>query len=335
MTERRLRDLLDRMAEVRLAVFGDACLDAYWQISMQRAVLSRETPHYNRPVVGERYSAGALANVAANLRSLGAARVSMFTVLGTDWRGDLLFRVLESLGIDLSPVKRERNRITPAYIKPMLEGYQSEEEGSRIDFVNSCQPSQSTLESMLAELGNKIASFDGVLLGDQVEGGVFTDELITGFTALAEGNANTWITADSRERIAKFRSMVWKPNEMEAAKALALEDEQEPEVLARLLLCSPSRMVYLTCGDSGCYLASDEKVCHYPAYPVSGNIDIVGAGDSFHAAMAAALAAGGSPGEACILGNLAASTTVRKVGTTGMATREEIFGVWKEHKALP
>jgi bifunctional ADP-heptose synthase (sugar kinase/adenylyltransferase) len=49
--------------------------------------------------------------------------------------------------------------------------------------------------------------------------------------------------------------------------------------------------------------------------------------------MAVSLAAGADPKEAAIMGNLAASVTIKKIGTTGTASPEEILKVYKDHKA--
>jgi bifunctional ADP-heptose synthase (sugar kinase/adenylyltransferase) len=60
-------------------------------------------------------------------------------------------------------------------------------------------------------------------------------------------------------------------------------------------------------------------------------VDFVGAGDTFHAAIAACLTAGGRAEEAAFLGNLAASVTVAKIGTTGTATPEEILDRYRQY----
>ena len=54
--------------------------------------------------------------------------------------------------------------------------------------------------------------------------------------------------------------------------------------------------------------------------PVRGEIDIVGAGDSVTANLAAALAAGASLAEALELANAAASIVIHQLGTTGTAS---------------
>ena len=83
----RLEEILSRLADVSIAVVGDGCLDVYWEADMTRSQLSRETPHFPLPVVKERTSLGAAANVAANLAALGLKRVGFLTVIGDDWRG--------------------------------------------------------------------------------------------------------------------------------------------------------------------------------------------------------------------------------------------------------
>ena len=62
------------------------------------------------------------------------------------------------------------------------------------------------------------------------------------------------------------------------------------------------------------------------ALPVSGEIDIVGAGDAVMANITTALAAQADLGEALELANAAASVVVHKLGTTGTASISEING---------
>jgi len=62
-----------------------------------------------------------------------------------------------------------------------------------------------------------------------------------------------------------------------------------------------------------------------PAVPVTGEIDIVGAGDSTMAGIVSGLCCGATPAEAALLGNLVASVTIRCLGTTGTASQEEVL----------
>ena len=66
------------------------------------------------------------------------------------------------------------------------------------------------------------------------------------------------------------------------------------------------------------------------AYPVSGPIDPVGAGDSTSAGIACAAAAGLDAAAAAAFGCLVASITVQQLGTTGTASPGQVRERWRE-----
>lgn len=84
------------------------------------------------------------------------------------------------------------------------------------------------------------------------------------------------------------------------------------------------RPVFITLGADGILACTPSEFAHEPAVPVSGPIDIVGAGDSASAGIVCALIAGATNAEAAVLGNLCAGVTIRKLGTTGTASPEEV-----------
>ena len=73
----------------------------------------------------------------------------------------------------------------------------------------------------------------------------------------------------------------------------------------------------------GCVLFDGEPIL-CPAYPVQPPIDIVGAGDTFLAALGTSIAGGASMETAARVASLASSVTVRKIGVTGTASRDEL-----------
>ncbi|MBQ3591052.1 MAG: hypothetical protein II979_03855, partial [Clostridia bacterium] len=74
--------------------------------------------------------------------------------------------------------------------------------------------------------------------------------------------------------------------------------------------------------------ADGETCIGTPAVPSEGPLDICGAGDTSLSAFACLLAAGASPGEAAEAASVASAVTIRKIGTTGTATREEILQLY-------
>jgi bifunctional ADP-heptose synthase (sugar kinase/adenylyltransferase) len=85
------------------------------------------------------------------------------------------------------------------------------------------------------------------------------------------------------------------------------------------------RDVFVTLAEEGLMGASQGgEAVHFPALPVRGEIDIVGAGDSVTANLTTALAAGAALDEALELAGAASSVVIHQLGTTGTATIRQI-----------
>ena len=146
MSPERLEALLARLERVRAVAIGDVCLDVYWIADMRRATLSRETPHYNLPVVEERYSLGGAGNVMNNMRALGA-NVLPVTLLGRDWRGGIVRECMAACALPTDALVTAEERVTPAYVKPYRCGHGDVRyEDPRIDFENAEPPARAAEE---------------------------------------------------------------------------------------------------------------------------------------------------------------------------------------------
>ncbi|MFQ5435407.1 MAG: PfkB family carbohydrate kinase, partial [Anaerolineae bacterium] len=157
--------------------------------------------------------------------------------------------------------------------------------------------------------------------------GLITNAVRAEISALARLRPGKPFLADSRARIGLFREVMLKPNRDEAAQAISGAETASPaDVTACGLELSRrvGRPVFVTLGAKGILVCEGGKMQRLPAAPVAGPIDPVGAGDSATAGIIAALCAGAAPEEAALVGNLAASITIRQLGTTGTATRREI-----------
>lgn len=332
LSEDRLRAILRGCADLRIGVIGDLALDAYWYADMTRAQLSRETPHFPRPVVREQFSAGAGANVANNLAALGVGTVRVFSVLGDDWRGNMLSSVLASVGIDTTQLIVAQQRNTAAYIKPIVMGYDSQQEDARLDFENDAPLTADQEDALIEALRRALPHLDGLLIADQLAvNGIVTDRVRDALNNLAAQHASTPFVVDSRERIGLFRSMILKPNKMEALRAVA--SQRDPQLVQRedlirvgdTLSAQSGRPTFITLGEDGVLVCADGAHRYVPVAPVRPPLDLVGAGDAFIAAMAAALALGATPWEAGTVATLAAAVVVEKLNQTGTASPDEIL----------
>lgn len=313
----RLDALLAAAATLRIGVLGDFALDAYWTVDMRQSELSRETPLPNRPVVEESLGPGGAAHVARSIRRLGP-EVSAHTVIGKDWRGDLLAEQLTRAGIADRGVVRSAGFNTVLFAKVVLTAENRRQEDARLDFVNQQPPPPAEQRAMLDELAAALGTLDALVVSDYQQCGVVTPGVSTWLREVRAQNPTLLVLADSRERIGDYADTVCTPNRQELAAYL--EDPADDCVDALLKTLSAQRTTdipwFVTLDVHGCAVVTSDAVDVIPTVRIDGG-DPVGAGDAFLAGLATALAAGAAPREAACFANLAAAATVTQVGTTG------------------
>jgi len=326
----RLKDLLARFAEVRLAVLGDYFLDEYLVVDPALGEISIETGLPAHQVVAVRRSPGAAGTVCSNLIALGV-KTQAIGIVGEDGNGFELVRGLWSRRIVTELMLEAPDRFTPTYTKPMRrQADGTEVEMERIDIKNRTVTPAHLQDRIIENLWAVVESVDGIVIGDQVEEeecGVVTAAVREELAQLSRRYPQKVFFADSRCRIGKFCDVMIKPNEREAAAALGQASMPEEEMLSGLFRIA-RKPVFLTCGERGIYGFDGRRSFHRPAVPVAGPMDIVGAGDSASAGIASALCAGATLEEAAEMGALVASVTIRKLGTTGTASPDEVIEAW-------
>jgi bifunctional ADP-heptose synthase (sugar kinase/adenylyltransferase) len=361
LTDTRVEEILARIPALTVGVVGDLFLDRYLDIDGSLTEPSIETELDAYQVARVRSYPGAAGTVINNLVALGVKRVCAVSVIGDDGEGYELRQALAALRVvDSARVFSAPDRRTPTYTKPMLhETGQPPRELNRLDIKNRTAlpgPLQDLVMEALAEIWPRV---DALLVLDQVsedECGVITKAVRNFLAELGESNPNKFILADSREWIGFFRSVSIKPNEGELQEALAGWGKKNPliekdawqawrGILAGLHLREMQshikahaerikRPVFVTFGAAGIILSAPgdaiPQAVHIPAFPVSGPIDPVGAGDSTSAAIACAVASGATLEEAAAFGNLVASITIQQIGTTGTASPEQVRQRWRE-----
>ena len=153
------------------------------------------------------------------------------------------------------------------------------------------------------------------------------------------------VFADSRTRIGKYRNVIIKPNRFEAKRAVQPEWNgqevgiEEARQAAVALSERTQRTVYITLGGNGILVYRDGEFTHIPGISINDEIDPVGAGDSVSAGLVTTLCSlrasqAGVSVEAAYIGNLVASITVTKIGTTGTASPAEILQRHRDHQNL-
>jgi rfaE bifunctional protein kinase chain/domain len=330
LTRSRLEEVLARIPALTVGVVGDLFLDRYLDLDAALTEPSIETGLDAYQVVHVRSQPGAAGTVINNLMALGVGAVLPVAVVGDDGEGYELFAALHALGrVRTEGVLRDPRRRTPTYTKPMLcEAGKPARELNRLDIKNRTPLASDVERALLDALDAIWPRVDALVVLDQVsepDCGVVTARVRERLAELGQANPQRLILADSRERIGLFRGVALKPNRQECLKAVG---EALPlEVAVGRLAERCGRAVLCTVGEHGILLAdarSPGEPVLVPAYPVTGPIDVVGAGDSTSAGIVCAVAAGASLAEAAAFGNLVASITIQQLGTTGTATPEQV-----------
>lgn len=329
---RWLEEVLNRLPQLRIAVFGDFCLDGYWPLDMEKEELSIETGLPVRRVLSQRYSLGGGGNVVANLVDLGAGRVQAIGIVGADVFGRELLRLLSCCGADV-----EHGMITDAAWQTMVyaKPFAGNVEQSRFDFGAFNSPSEKTSSAVLAALRSAAADNDVIILNQQIPGGVSPPSVIEKINDLIAANRNTRFLVDSRHRPELYRGAVLKLNAREAMRYLGIDGDdsisgKRAQELARRISRKSGKPAFLTRGENGIVFADGENAGQIPGIQILTATDPVGAGDTVVAAIAAALGVGETPEMAARLANIAAVVTVQKLQVTGTATPAEILAAGAE-----
>ena len=88
--------------------------------------------------------------------------------------------------------------------------------------------------------------------------------------------------------------------------------------------------LFITRGSRGSLTIDENGISEIPGLMILSKVDTVGAGDSYLAGAASALAAGYSMEIAATIGTYVAGVTVQKLFQTGTATPEEILGIGED-----
>jgi rfaE bifunctional protein kinase chain/domain len=334
MKEHRISEILARIKNVKIAVYGDFCIDAYWQLDPRGSEVSLETGLQAQAVARHYYSLGGASNVVANLAALEPASIQVIGVVGDDIFARELVRQLTGLGVDTTCLIVQRDNFdTVAFGKPYLEG----KELPRMDFGFFNKRTEATDEVLLNGIKNALQTADALIFNQQVPGSITNESFIDSANELFGKFRDKIVLLDSRHYGGKFRDIYRKTNDLEAAQLNNVEVKLDDVLTladvkkyAENLYRQFNKPVFLTRGSRGIITVDTDGYHEVPGIQLLKKLDIVGAGDTVTSALALCLGAGVSPAEAAEFANIAAAVTVQKLFQTGTASGPEILEIGKD-----
>ncbi len=334
MKEQRIKEILTQIKKVKIAVYGDFCIDAYWLLDPRGSEVSLETGLQAQAVGKHYYSLGGASNVVANIAALEPAAIQVIGAVGDDIFGRELKRQFQDMKVDTEfLVVQKENFDTVTFGKPYLE----DKELPRIDFGFFNKRTEETDHRLLDGITRALKNADALIVNQQVPGSITNESFIDHANALFEKYSDKIVLLDSRHFGHKFKNIYRKTNDLEAAQ-LNNVDVKLSDVLtlsdvnkyARNLYKQFNKPVFLTRGPRGIITVDSEGLHEVPGIQLLKKLDIVGAGDTVTSALALCLGAGVGPAESSEFANLAAAVTVQKLYQTGTANGSEMREIGKD-----
>jgi rfaE bifunctional protein kinase chain/domain len=262
---------------------------------------------------------GGAANVALNLRSLGAEPI-MISVSGNDTMGEELVRLLQQDGIDSERILRLPARKTT--VKYRIIGNRSQM--LRVDEESAFPLDTAGEDAILQAAGSAFSSdtLHAVILQDYNKG-VLTPRVIREITGMASQQGIPVCVDPKRENFLEYRNAtLFKPNLKELREGLnltvAAENRAELDHAADLIHDRYGiEFFMLTLSEKGVYISrrveSNTERHLVPAF-LRNVADVSGAGDTVISVAALCLASGLSPLELVTLANLAGGLVCEEPG---------------------
>lgn len=322
----RVAELLTAARGVRVAVIGDAMLDVYLHGDTER--VSPEAPVPIVRVRERREALGGAANVAQNVIALNA-HCTLVGAVGRDASAERLGAMLSGMGAPTSgliTVTRPTTTKTRVLARSQQLLRFDEEDDGELDGAESAR----ILDGALAA----VAEADAVILEDYNKG-VLTRSVIHSVIDAAKKKGAPIVVDPKYRNFFEYRgATVFKPNrrEMDAAYGAKMDLEQA-DVVHRAYNEIKADYLLLTLGARGMKLLSPAPAADLVIPTTAREVyDVVGAGDTVTAYLAAMLAAKATAMEASVISNFAAGVEVGKLGAQ-VVTADEVLAAYDEHHA--
>jgi len=311
-----VKSILSNVPNKKISVIGDIVIDHNRILKQKR--LSPEAPVIIFVQEEEEFRPGGAANVAANLKALGA-KCTLISVTGFDRSEVLQYAQLSEYN---SLIYHEKNRLTTVKERLITRRQQI----ARIDIQSNKPILVDSAERLLEQARSAIEESDAIVLSDYAHG-CCIPELIRPIIEIAnKKNIPVVVDSKAKDSFTKYKdATIALPNIDEAKLITHMEDCGDEVLIGRTMLEQMNlKAVGLTLGPRGILLITeyDEeyfKTLHDTDHEV---VDVTGAGDTVAATVSLGLALGMSYPEIIRLANITAGIKVQKRGVAAITEKE-------------
>jgi D-glycero-beta-D-manno-heptose-7-phosphate kinase len=328
---KRLRSLFDNFGGKRIAVLGDLMLDKYIWGSVSR--ISPEAPVPVLEIESESARLGGAANVANNIKSLGAQPI-LFGIIGDDDAGERISHILDEMSLTKEGIIKVAERPTTVKTRVIAHG----QHVVRLDQEVKKDVDEKIVAHIMEILQSLRNEVDAIILEDYNKG-MLTKNLLAEVITFANKNDKVVGVDPKQNNFFEYKHVtIFKPNRKEAEIALrtpiATDDESlaASRELSRLLDCEN---VLLTRGEKGMtLLAKGGSYTHLPT-KARKVADVSGAGDTVISTFTVAIVSGATVTEAAAIANHAGGIVCGEVGIAPVDKERLFTEVTNDQKSIP
>jgi rfaE bifunctional protein kinase chain/domain len=314
MDENAFDHLFESFRHTKIGVVGDIMLDTYWWGSVDR--ISPEAPVPIVSLQRKETRVGGAANVALNLRSLGAP-TTLFAVIGKDAEGIELMGLLNQQGINTNYIYASEQRVTTNKVRVMGRNQQM----MRLDHEHTNDISSSEEDQLLDNFVKYIeAEKPALVILEDYNKGVLTERTITSILAHCKLKGIPTSVDPKQKNFLSYKGCtIFKPNLKEVKEGLKLEIgavnlsnlNKVHDALAESL---NHEISFITLSEHGVYI-SDTNTHHLIPTHIRTIADVSGAGDTVIAVASLTYASTKDMLLAAEIANIAGGLVCELVGT--------------------
>ena len=326
--EDKLQNILNEFKNKTILVIGDLMLDHYIIGDVER--ISPEAPVQVVKAENEKYGLGGAANVANNVKSLGATPIVIGSV-GDDSNGQKVRDIFKKNDISDEGIFINKNQPTTQKTRVIARHQQL----IRIDFENSNELSSELYKEIENYIEQIIPDIDGIILQDYNKG-LLSKSLIKFILKVANQNKKIIVVDPKTKNFFEYiNATIFKPNRQEVERNLNIDIKDDKDLLfAAKALIQKINCLYLviTLGEKGMFVY-DNKHRYWKIPTFSQEVyEVSGAGDTVISTLVLAKASGCDIKTASIIANHAAGVVCGKVGVATASPEEIIlsFKKWNE-----
>ena len=312
-----LEAIFNSFNDMKVAIVGDVMIDSYVMGKVHR--MSPEAPVPVLLLDKEEHRLGGAANVALNLKALGA-EVYLCSVIGTDTAATKFQQLLSEATIQNQEIIQSEDRKTTVKTR-VLSGTQHV---LRIDQEDTCDLSEPLEDAIIQATKRRIDLGIDALIFEDYNKGVLTHRVITELIAYAKEKGVKTTVDPKKDNFLSYRGVnLFKPNLEEIKEGLDVNIDvvNQPDSIVhgakQLRDKLNHELTLITLSEHGVFVENGTTWEIIPAH-LREITDVSGAGDTVIAVATLCLIAGLSPTEIAAIANLSGGLVCEHSGVVSV-----------------